>query len=350
MQEQLVFKSGNSEQLQNPTSPIESGDFVAVNDAFNKEDATELDAKLGSMYKGDKILGTTRASELRTTETLEVTGVTVGNFSNGFEIPAGTSVMDILKQMLMKELSVTKSAPTASIKSSVAGTTYEKGTVIDTKFTVTYTDGKYTGETGYSYSLQAGMDPTEASISGVTADAVQAGNEFTFEPEAFALMSAVTAKATVKYGDPTNVPVTNFNNEVTDSSKLLSSGSCSTSNVTFTPQLKWWVGSSENKLDEMTWESDDVRALNIVKGIWVTDKTENVIFPEGAKQCVIAVPASMTVTVADKAGVPQTGAFSETRDVVVTCGGTHTENYKLYIWAANAGLPAASAELVVTIK
>lgn len=215
---------------------IAANDFVAVNKGM-ADDAADGSEKYGSIYKGDKILGTTEASKLYTTGDITVTGVTVGNLTNGKKIDAGTDVMSILTQMLMKELGVSATKPTAALAGGSTAT-YEKGTVISGKtYTATLTDGKYSGVTGYTYTLAAGCSPTDVAWNGVSGTKSQNGNVYSIVADSITLTSAVTINATISYGAASNVPVTNFGNSVT--SGLISAGSAKTSSITYTPQLKW---------------------------------------------------------------------------------------------------------------
>lgn len=325
---------------------VADGDFVAVNRGM-ADGASEADKKYGSMYKGDKIIGTTEADKLMTTEEITVTGVTVGNLANGAKIPAGTDIMSLLAQMLAKELGVSASKPTAKL-SGDTDSTVEKGTVLSGKtYTATYTDGKYTGVSGYTYTLAAGCAPTGCTWTGVTGTETVNGNVYTLSADDITVNDTVTIKAAIAYGAASSVPVTNFGNEIT--SGLIGAGSAATGTITYTPSLKWWVGSSESKFDDMTWDSASVRGLSLASN-WISTTSANVVFPKGAKQQVIAIPANKTLSVANKSGDNLTEMFSSTADVVVACGGTHTENYKVYVAPANSGLTADSAEMVVTIK
>lgn len=325
---------------------VEDNDFVAVNKGM-AEGASDTEKVYGSIYKGDKILGTTEADKLMTTDELTVTGVTVGNLSNGTKIPAGTDIMSLLTQMLAKELGVSASKPTAKLAGD-SNQTVETGTVLSGKtYTATYTDGKYTGVSGYSYTLAAGCAHTGCTWTGVTGTETVNGNVYTLAADDITVDSTVTIKATIAYGAASNVPVTNFGNDV--ASGLIGAGSAATSTITYTPSLKWWVGSSESKFDDMTWDSASVRGLSLASN-WISTTSVNAVFPKGAKQQVIAIPANKTLSVANKSGDNLTDMFSSTADVVVTCGGTHTENYKIYVAPANAGLTADSPEMVITIK
>lgn len=340
MANNVNFKYGST--LEGKT--VNDGDFVAINKAM-AEGAVDTDKKYGSIYKGDKILGTTEADKLMTTDELTVTGVTVGNLANGTKIPAGTDIMSLLTQMLAKELGVSATKPTAKLAGD-SSQTVETGSVLSGKiYTATYTDGKYTGTSGYSYSLTAGCAPTGCTWSGVTGTETVAGNVYTLAADDITVNSTVTVKATIAYGAASNVPVTNFGNDVT--SGLITSGSAATSTITYTPSLKWWVGSSESKFEDMTWDSAGVRGLSL-SSQWVSATSATVTFPKGAKQQVIAIPASKSFTAKDGAGSDITGTFSLTADVTVTCGGTHTESYKIYVAPANAGL-AADSKATITL-
>lgn len=325
---------------------VADGDFVAVNRGM-ADGASEADKKYGSMYKGDKIIGTTEADKLMTTEEITVTGVTVGNLANGAKIPAGTDIMSLLAQMLAKELGVSATKPTAKLAGD-SNQTVETGSVLSGKtYTATYTDGKYTGASGYSYSLTAGCAHTGCTWSGVTGTETVSGNVYTLAADDITVNDAVTIKATIAYDAASNVPVTNFGNDVT--SGLIGSGSAATSTITYTPSLKWWIGSSESKFEDMTWDSAGVRGLSLANN-WVSTTSTTAIFPKGAKQQVIAIPANKTLSVTKPSGDSMTGEFSSIVDVVVTCGGEHTETYKVYVAPAPKGLAADSPEVIVTIK
>jgi hypothetical protein len=74
----------------------------------------------GSIYKGGEIVGSTVTDKLYIDSSVTVTGVTVGNFKDGDVIAPGTSVSEILQKMLMKEIDVTATKPTATL--NLAGT------------------------------------------------------------------------------------------------------------------------------------------------------------------------------------------------------------------------------------
>ncbi len=340
MSNSVKFKFGSTIEGKSVTD----SDFVAVNKGM-ATGAVEADKKYGSIYKGDKILGTTEADKLMTTADITVTGVTVGNLANGTTIPAGTDIMGLLSQMLAKELGVSATKPSAKLTGD-SSATVEKGTVLKSKvYKATYTDGKYDGVSGYSYTLAAGCAHTGCTWSGVVGTETVSGNIYTMTAGDITVNNTVTIKATVAYDAASNVPVTNFGNAV--STGLIGAGNAATGTITYTPSLKWWIGSSESKFEDMTWDSTAVRGLSL-SSEWVSTTSKTVTFPKGAKQQVIAIPATKTFTAKDGAGSDITGTFSSTADVTVTCGGTHTESYKIYVAPANAGL-AADSKATITL-
>lgn len=321
---------------------VSENDIVAINKSM-AADAESGSEKYGSIYKGDKILGTTEANKLYTTSELKVTGVTVGNLSNGTTISAGSDIMSILTQMLMKELGVSATKPTATLAGD-SSKTVEKGTVLSGKtYTVTFKDGKYSGVSGYTYSLSAGCTPTGITWSGVSGTESVTDNVYSIVASDITVNSTVTISAKVAYDAATNIPVTNFGNNI--STGLITAGNASTSSITYTPQLRWWVGSSETKFADMTWTSSDVRAL-LLSNEFVTTKTANVVFPKNAKQQVIAIPATMSFTAVNSMGASIENTFNLTQTVTVTCGGNHTETYKVYVAPANAGLEGDSGAVI----
>jgi hypothetical protein len=256
MSSSVNFKYGT--QFPNDLTKIRDIDFTSINKGFD-DTSIEVNKKYGSIYKGDFILGTTEADKLVTTEDITVTGIDIGGLSNGTSIPSGTNIMDLLAMMLTKELGVSATKPSAKLDGD-SNTTVEKGTVLSNKvYTATYTDGKYTGVSGYSYTQAAGCPMTGCTWSGVIGTETVNDNVYTMTAGDITVNETVTIKATIAYGAATNVPKTNFGNDVTTG--LITASTATTSTITYIPSLKWWVGSSESKFEDMTWNSAGVRGL-----------------------------------------------------------------------------------------
>ena len=140
---EIKFKSGTTVK----DKTVNDGDIVMINNTMGSANSDSADDKLGSVYKGSKIVGTTKADELCLTEDLNILGVTVGNVGDGKEIKSfkkGDSLDDILRQIFTKVIDVTVSNPSVSLSTDPTGTIHvgESG---DVTLTGTYTDGKFDG-------------------------------------------------------------------------------------------------------------------------------------------------------------------------------------------------------------
>lgn len=96
-------------------------------------------------------------------EGFKVMGVTVGNLKDGDTIDGGLTIEDILKRILMKTIDVTATKPSGVLKfgsANAANKTVEMGSTFATTLGNTFTDGKFTGNSGYNYTLAAGCTQT----------------------------------------------------------------------------------------------------------------------------------------------------------------------------------------------
>lgn len=316
----------------------------------------ELLENSGTIFVGGKPVGTTKADELILQADIPVTGVTVGNYGNGTTIKAGTTIEAILKSMLMKTIGVTKTDPTVSL-SGITSQTVEYGDTIPANITeehptitltLTLNDGKYSGQSGYSYNLAMGCTMSAATIAGVAAKVADTKKTATYSYSHEAITSAVTISSSATISAAANIPVNNMGAQIKDG--LYTGGVKSAANVTITPQLKWWVGFSNTKESDMTWDSAGVRALNKASN-YITTKSVDVTFPAGAKQQVIAVPSGRTFSAKDAAGADITATYvKQAKACSVECGtGKVAQNYDIYVAPANAGL-AADSKATITLN
>lgn len=82
---------------------IEANDLVVINEGLAKGG----NEKFGSVYKGDKMVGTTKADSLYTTEPITIAGGPLADFfedAYGGTIPAGTSLQDFISALACVEL------------------------------------------------------------------------------------------------------------------------------------------------------------------------------------------------------------------------------------------------------
>jgi hypothetical protein len=92
---EIKFKTGTTVQ----GKEVNVGDIIMVNNTMGSANSDSADDKLGSVYRGSKIVGTTKANELCLTSDIVVSNA-VGNIINGDELKKGMSVEDILTELL----------------------------------------------------------------------------------------------------------------------------------------------------------------------------------------------------------------------------------------------------------
>ena len=238
----LKFKFGTE-----LTGSIQEEDLVAINKGIKEESTSEtVNSKLGSFYKGKKILGTTEADKLVTTEEITVAGLSGAlgaGIQNGKTIPVGTSLQEFLVMLLSKELNpgaATKPSISISGPSSM-GLKEIYSTVTIPAVSMSTDNGKFNNN-GWTSPAQPSVEGVNWSKKTITPSA-QAG--FTgYAPEAgesiaqatsvkIALGSnSVTYTATGTYTAPTNKPITNLGNKYSGPEATFVGGSASKPDTT----------------------------------------------------------------------------------------------------------------------
>lgn len=143
----------------------------------------------------------------------QVTGVNVGSFTDGQWIrakkPDGTpnTTWDVLHSMLTKVIDVIANKPTITLNSTAAVTKVEVGTTLTQTLSVIYTDGYFSGQSGYTYHQNAGCAQGDTIY--------KRGNTIigTTDTYTFASVGNVVYKAETDYGDSTAIPVKNDGSE-----------------------------------------------------------------------------------------------------------------------------------------
>lgn len=186
MANSVNFKYGSTTE----GKTIEANDFVAINKGLAADAASGAE-KFGSIYKGDKILGTTEADNLVLTSDITIAGGPLANniaesgetwpasWTSGGEkfIPAGTSLQDIMMKLFcVEKYPTTTSFSAGSAKCTIAvpsftlgnsGSTVEVGTKC-TLSNVTISEAvpaanAYPKVTGFTYGYSAADDNTRDS-------------------------------------------------------------------------------------------------------------------------------------------------------------------------------------------
>lgn len=192
MSNSVNFKYGSTTTDKN----IQENDFVAINAGFAEGGNT----KYGSIYKGDKILGTTEANNLVLTSEITIAGGPLEAdgkvaWSDGV-IPAGTSMQDIMMKLFcVEKYPTTTSFSAGSAKCTIAAPSFTLGnsgaTVeVGTKCTLSNVTisaavpaaNAYPKVTGFTYGYSAADDntrdnsATEVVSTVKTAAALNSGN------------------------------------------------------------------------------------------------------------------------------------------------------------------------------
>ena len=177
MANSVNFKYGSTTE----GKTIEANDFVAINKGLAADAASGAE-KYGSIYKGDKILGTTEANNLVLTSDITIAGGPLEAdgkvaWSNG-TIPAGTSMQDIMMKLFCVEKWPTSTSFSAgSAKCTIAAPSFTLGnagsTVVEVGTKCTLSDvtiseavpaaNAYPKVTGFTYGYSAADDNTRDS-------------------------------------------------------------------------------------------------------------------------------------------------------------------------------------------
>lgn len=280
------------------------------------------------------------------TEAITVTGVTVGNLTNGYTINAGTKLQDILEMILMKELFVKSTTPKVTISNSgTTAKTYEVGTEITVNLSHTYTDGYFSGEEGYDYTLAAGC--TEGDTTYYKSSTALTGNT-----DIVTLTEgSVDYKCTTTYGVSTNIPVSNLGNNL---DTTIVAGTATSGNITFTGKYKYFLGyGAYTTIAEL--DSAKVRALTTKTGDITKDGTTTVVGSTAIKSngtsIIIACPAKYKLaTISNGLGADILANFFVTGNVDVNLGGGTgaAESYNVYIYPITNGAEVEFKNVTLT--
>lgn len=196
MSNSVNFKFGSTRE----GKEIDTNDIVAINAGVAKGG----NSNYGSIYKGDKILGTTEADKLYTTEDIVIAGGPMESlltkvFTDG-KIPAGTSLHDFFKLMACTDTYPSTSSIEGTFSTSITAPSVRgsksSGSVMEIGSTVTInkvtanatsvntTDAIVSGMT-YGYkSTKDGATTTDTSISKSWTYNVNANDEYTLSATA----------------------------------------------------------------------------------------------------------------------------------------------------------------------
>ena len=143
-----------------------------------------------------------------TNDFITVTGVTVGGLKPGDKLKNNTTVAQLLRKMLQKEIDLTTQLPSVKLVGYPSDAYYEIGGQVFGTLSYTFTDGRFKGaETGYNYNIAAGCSVVSSSFTpreAYTGTIITEGNN-TFGVEVEYSASSVTPKTNV--GNNSNVKI-----------------------------------------------------------------------------------------------------------------------------------------------
>lgn len=332
---QVNFKYGTQEQYD--AAVKDENTIYTVSDPVGGK-------KSGTIYKGEEIIGSTVTDNLYVDSSITVTGVTVGNFKSGDVIAPGTSVSAVLQKMLMKEIDVTATKPTATLvlTGTPAAGSYEAGTKVSVVPSHSYTDGKFTGQSGYSYTLAAGCAEGAATLT-LNGEAIEEG-----VAQDFVLGAGSTAGSTdtqkfslsVAYGANSNTPKTNFDN---DSKVTIAAGSTVASTKTYTGYANMFIVHVADETSEIN--SGLIRGGKAYKE---GTASANYNAPAGTCRTIVAMRKDSLSSASGNLGAGITASFIKQGSKVTVYGATTDWSAEYNVWVYSR--PAISEEETININ
>lgn len=219
-------------------------------------------------------------------EDFQVMGVNVGSFNDGHWVrakkPDGTphTTWEVLREMLTKVIDVIANKPTIVLNSTSSVTKLELGSTLTQTLSVTYTDGYFSGQSGYTYSQDAGCE------RGTTI--YKRGNEIITATDTYTFTSTgnVVFKAETDYGASTVIPV---KNDGTESEVRINEGTA-TATRTINVDKKLFYGNVSSKITD----NASVRALDN----WEWSKAMTVTLSNVGSGFVLVMPSGRVLKTA----------------------------------------------------
>ena len=197
---------------------------------------------------------------------IKVTGVNIGSYKDGESITAGTSVEEILRNILTNKIGVKISKTPKLTMSLTKSGTFEVGESVEGTITVSYQDGQFIGESGYNYTLSAGCSKPENYTYKMNGEELENNNY------SIPSISEGTTTFTVSgtHGESTNTPKDNTGEELNDIK--IDSATISTS-TNIKAYYKYFYGYVEynSDLSEITDET-----LNKLSSNYLDSNTETI--------------------------------------------------------------------------
>lgn len=354
--ENLPYAGGNNKTFQVndlaeiTATDLEVGDIAIVKTAIyvdSENDANSKYSYTGYVYNGSAwsaMDGNYSASNVFLKDNITLAGnyTTIGNYSKGTVIDAGTSVQDMLMNMLSQRLQPgNPTQPAVSIEFNNGS--QEVGTKITPTYTATLSPGSYTygpatGITANSWSVVAKDGSTEI---GTKTTASGSFNEITVTETT---NYKITATATHGAG---TVAVDNLGS-ASNPEKKIAAGSKSKTSSAITGYRSWFYGykNASGVLDVANLTSANIRALTKTNGTIPSQITTNQMqqmffaIPKGKKNSIAVANATN--------GAPQT--VTKITDVMVEGANGYTAAAYDVWYVSNASAESGSTKFNITIS
>lgn len=308
---------GGSTEITSSDSSINVTDKTKV--AVNKDGQTLKQKDTKELFVADAVIE----------NGFKVLGTNVGELTSGTQIADGTTVIELLKKMLVKEADCTTVLPYVSLSLSTTGVC-EVGTEVEQTLTSTYHDGKFKYDaTNYGTATDQYLDAgcTEGTTTYKRDTTTLDSNVDTLTMEE----GRTTWSSSTAYGASTGTPKKN-NGE--DSTQSISASETVASSKTLTGHYKHYYGATTAEtVDDVTVDGLTTGWTNVnVKTVVVDDKTSYTL-PSGGYFVIMCASKYKLASIEDASfGTDLLPNFTVVGTKEIAIGGTSTATYNVYIW------------------
>ena len=373
-----VQPSGNYAELDGPGGKVKADqlpsfvdDILEFDSQTNFPDPNDLDPKkrpqagiiyvdksTNKIYRWPSNLGATAYVEVSSavgggvlSAELTVTDVDQGSYTgtgpeaNRSKIPAGTSLEDIVRKMLQKEIAPTYTKPALSLSAKASSatnaastpTTQEIGSNITTTLISQFTPSDGGGMTDYTLTKKVGNNAA-TTLSTATNGTPKQPTDFT---DTFTLTESTVFEASANYGAGAQKP---NNMGILQGTPIPAStatgGSPASASISFAPaRYSFWGLDTQNSsvmsAGTPAQVSDAIRALPNT-GRLQDNSTFTLAIKGGTSRITIAYPASLgditKIAYRESSNDDQQGTFLKTTAQVKGANGHAAETYNVYTW------------------
>ncbi len=262
----------HTEKFGDPSGLILGGRIVDMS-SIDENDVLVLK---NGMWVGMPIGDVDVSSSPKTISPIAVNGVTIGMYTSGDNIPAGTNLENIIANILQKVTLPTYTAPSLSL-SGTSPTTVEAGTVMNITLNTSFFKNDAGGVTSFKLYRNGSLIYSGASIQSFTDSNVLIGE------------SSIVYRAEVTYAAGV-IKKTNLGVDY-PTGRILA-GTASSGNVTYLGIRKAFYGTNSLNNDTST-TSAEIRSLTPSTAKAAEGNVFTINIPMGTKKVMLAYPANL---------------------------------------------------------